>query len=41
MPVLEMRSVRKEYDGVTALADVDLHVERGQLVALLGPDGAP
>ena len=40
MPVLEMRSVRKEYRGVVALADVDLRVERGQIVALLGPNGA-
>jgi ABC-type sugar transport system ATPase subunit len=37
MTVLEMRSVRKEYGGVTALADMDLRVERGQIVALLGP----
>jgi ABC-2 type transport system ATP-binding protein len=40
MTVLEMRSVRKEYGGVTALADMDLRVERGQIVALLGPNGA-
>ncbi|MGH9210190.1 MAG: ABC transporter ATP-binding protein [Acidimicrobiales bacterium] len=40
MAVLEMQSVRKEYDSVVALADMDLRVERGQIVALLGPNGA-
>ncbi len=39
-PAIEVRGVRKSYDGVTALDGVDLTVRRGEVLALLGPNGA-
>jgi len=38
--ILEARGVAKAYGKTTALAGVDLAVERGQVMALLGPNGA-
>ncbi|MFC4560911.1 multiple monosaccharide ABC transporter ATP-binding protein [Nocardiopsis mangrovi] len=35
-----MRGIGKEFPGVTALADVDLRVERGEIHALMGENGA-
>jgi ABC-2 type transport system ATP-binding protein len=37
---IRVRGVRKAYDGVQALAGVDLDVRRGEVLALLGPNGA-
>jgi ABC-2 type transport system ATP-binding protein len=37
---IEVRGVRKRYDGVQALDGVDLDVRRGEVLALLGPNGA-
>ena len=37
--VLRMRGLRKEFDGVAAVDDVDLDVHRGELFALLGGSG--
>jgi putative ABC transport system ATP-binding protein len=40
-PVLALRSVGKRHPGgVTALADVSLQVEAGELVAVVGPSGS-
>jgi branched-chain amino acid transport system ATP-binding protein len=38
--VLEVRDVRKSFDGFLAVAGVSLRVERGQIVAIIGPNGA-
>ena len=38
--VLEMKGVRKAYDGNVVLEHVDLMVERGDRIALVGPNGA-
>jgi branched-chain amino acid transport system ATP-binding protein len=38
--VLEVRDVRKSFDGFVAVAGVSLHVERGQIAAIIGPNGA-
>jgi len=39
-PLLTLEAVRKQFaNGVAALADVDLSVNRGEFVALLGPSG--
>src|SRR5712692_11772868 len=38
--VIELRGVRAGYDGRTVIADVDLTVRRGELVALVGANGA-
>jgi ABC-2 type transport system ATP-binding protein len=38
--VIEVRNLIKSYGKLEVLKGVDLHVERGTLVALLGPNGA-
>ncbi|MBV8775585.1 MAG: ATP-binding cassette domain-containing protein, partial [Alphaproteobacteria bacterium] len=39
-PVVELRGVEKRFaSGLTALAGVDLAVERGEFLSLLGPSG--
>jgi ABC-2 type transport system ATP-binding protein len=38
--VVQVEGVRKRYGTVTALAGMDLTVERGEIVAVLGPNGA-
>jgi ATP-binding cassette subfamily F protein 3 len=37
--VLEMKHVRKAYGGIVVFRDVNLHVERGDRIALVGPNG--
>jgi inositol transport system ATP-binding protein len=39
-PVLEVRNFHKQFPGVKALDGVQLHVERGEVHALLGENGA-
>ena len=39
-PLLRMRGVTKRFSGVTALAGVDLTLERGEVHALVGENGA-
>lgn len=39
-PIVEMRGISKHYGGIAALEDVDFHVNRGEVVALLGDNGA-
>jgi inositol transport system ATP-binding protein len=39
-PVLEVRNVHKQFPGVKALDGVQLHIERGEVHALLGENGA-
>ncbi|WP_334171290.1 ABC transporter ATP-binding protein [Sinomonas sp.] len=39
-PAVRVRGLRKEYGGLTAVADLDLDIERGETFALLGPNGA-
>lgn len=36
---VEFRSVRKDYGGFTAIPELDLRIEPGELVTLLGPSG--
>jgi ATP-binding cassette subfamily F protein 3 len=38
--VVDLTRVRKAYDGNVVLADVTLHVERGDRIALVAPNGA-
>jgi ATP-binding cassette subfamily F protein 3 len=37
--VLELRHARKAYDRLTVFKDVSLHIERGDRIALVGPNG--
>jgi ABC-2 type transport system ATP-binding protein len=37
---IEVRGLRKAYDGVAAVRGIDLTVRRGEVFALLGPNGA-
>src|SRR4051795_7006940 len=39
-PILEMRSITKEFPGVKALSDVNLSVNRGDVHAICGENGA-
>jgi len=38
--VLELDSLTTRYGAITAIRDLDLHVEAGEVVALIGPNGA-
>ena len=40
MTAIELRGVRKEFPGVTAVRDLDLTVETGEVYGFLGPNGA-
>ena len=40
MPLLEIRGLVKRFLGVTAVDQVDLAVEAGELVSLIGPNGS-
>ena len=38
--MLDVKQVKKYFDGAEILKGVDLHVEKGDVVAILGPSGA-
>jgi len=38
--VLELKNIRKAYDGKAVLDGVTVHIERGDRIALIGPNGA-
>ncbi|MCO5081071.1 MAG: ABC transporter ATP-binding protein [Rhizobiaceae bacterium] len=39
-PVLELKGLSANYDHVEALKSADIHIGKGELVAVLGPNGA-
>ncbi len=38
--ILEGESIIKSFGGLTAVHDVDLHINQGEIVGLIGPNGA-
>lgn len=40
MSMLKIQGVSKHFDGVTALAGVDIAIEAGEIVGLVGPNGS-
>ena len=38
--ILDINHVTMRFGGVTALDDVDFHIERGEILGLIGPNGA-
>ncbi len=40
MPILEIKNVTKQFDGLTALNDISFQVEQGEIHGLIGPNGA-
>lgn len=40
LPLVQMKSITKEFPGVTALSNVDLDIWRGEVHALVGENGA-
>ncbi|RZL63592.1 MAG: amino acid ABC transporter ATP-binding protein [Variovorax sp.] len=40
MPILEVTGLRKSYGGTEVLRGVDLHVDAGELVCVIGPSGS-
>ena len=37
--MLELKHVKKAYDGVTILKDINLSIEDGEIISILGPSG--
>ncbi len=40
MPIIELRNVKKSFNGKTALDDISFSVDRGVIFGVLGPNGA-
>lgn len=40
MRILEAKNVTKKFGGLTAVNQVDFHIEEGEIVSLIGPNGA-
>ncbi len=38
--ILDVQNVTMRFGGVTALADVNFHIDRGEILGLIGPNGA-
>ena len=39
MSLIEVKHLRKEYPNVTPLKDVNAHVDRGEVISIIGPSG--
>ena len=37
--MLEIKNLKKSYDGITILHDINLAIDDGEIVSILGPSG--
>ena len=40
MNLLEMKNIKKEFNGLKVLKDISLHVKEGEIVSIIGPSGS-
>ena len=40
MSLLRINNLQKSFDGIEVLKDISLHVDKGQVVAIIGPSGS-
>lgn len=40
MSLLEMRNIKKSFDGTEVLKDISLNVEKGEVLGIIGPSGS-
>ena len=40
MPLLELHQVSLSFGGLSALTELDLHIEENEIVSVIGPNGA-
>ena len=38
--MLQLKNISKSYDGVTILKNINLEIEKGEIVSILGPSGS-
>ncbi len=38
--LLKLENITQRFGGLTAIADVSMHVDKGEIVGLIGPNGA-
>ena len=38
--LLKLENITQRFGGLTAIADVSIHVDKGEIVGLIGPNGA-
>ena len=40
MSLLEMKHIKKSFDGVEVLKDISLKVDKGEVLGIIGPSGS-
>ena len=40
MSLLEMKNIKKSFNGVEVLKDISLTVEKGEVLGIIGPSGS-
>ena len=40
MSLLEMKNIKKSFDGQVVLKDISLSVEKGEVLGIIGPSGS-